>query len=116
MIDLPDNSPHLNYLDDDFDSEFDTSPGLQFPHCDQRIVHRPTECELCDVYPERQSLREAWGIAFTGHWEDDLESHYGHACGVMIQRRKIQCPSERDRPVETIHRWPGNRPTQDNRT
>jgi len=39
----------------------------QFPHCDQRVLHALGECEYCDRHPEWQALREAWGIAFTGH-------------------------------------------------
>jgi hypothetical protein len=39
----------------------------QFPHCDQRVLHAPGECEYCDRHPDWQALRKAWGIAFTGH-------------------------------------------------
>jgi len=37
------------------------------PHCDSRVLHAPGECEFCDQRPEWQALRQAWGIAFTGH-------------------------------------------------
>lgn len=67
----------------------------QFPHCDQRVLHAPGECEYCDRRPDWQALRLAWGIAFTGWVPDENE---------------IQCPSEKVRSIETINRWPGNRP------
>jgi hypothetical protein len=45
----------------------------QFPHCDQRILHAPGECEYCDHRPVWQALRLAWGIAFTGYEPDGTE-------------------------------------------
>ena len=39
----------------------------QFPHCDQRILHAPGECNYRDGQPLWQELRRSWGIAFTGH-------------------------------------------------
>lgn len=39
---------------------------MQFPHCDQRVLHAKGRCEFCDRHPDWQKLREAWGIAFTG--------------------------------------------------
>ncbi len=39
----------------------------QFPHCDSRVLHRRGECKYCDTHPDWQELRQAWGIAFTGH-------------------------------------------------
>jgi hypothetical protein len=47
------------------------------------------------MYPQWQEARQLWGIAFTGHEPAD-----GEMC----------CPSQLRRPVETINRWPGNRP------
>lgn len=43
-----------------------TLPFPQFPHCDQRILHAPGECQHCDYHGEWQALRIAWGICFTG--------------------------------------------------
>jgi hypothetical protein len=40
---------------------------IQFPHCDQRILHALGECQFCDLHPEWQHLRLMWGIAFTGY-------------------------------------------------
>jgi hypothetical protein len=70
----------------------------EMPHCDQRVLHAPGECEYCDAYPEWQRARVMWGIAFTGHSLDDptLEP----------------CPSELGRSVETQELWPGNRPKE----
>lgn len=65
----------------------------QFPHCDQRVLHAPGECEYCDLHPEWQALRISWGISFTGHDDGDLV-----------------CPATVRRDVETIHRWSGNQP------
>jgi hypothetical protein len=45
----------------------------QYPHCDQRILHAPGECEFCDKHPEWQSLRRGWGIAFTGYEPEEKE-------------------------------------------
>lgn len=45
----------------------------QFPHCDARILHAPSECKFCDAHPDWQSLRMSWGIAFTGYEPEDKE-------------------------------------------
>jgi len=64
----------------------------QFPHCDQRILHAPGECEHCDKQKDWQALRAAWGIAFTG-WEPE---------GV-----ELPCPADHARGNK--HKlWPGN--------
>jgi hypothetical protein len=70
----------------------------QFPHCDQRVLHAPTECEFCDRHPDWQALRQAWGIAFTGYEPDDKE---------------LPCPATA-RSLTTVQRWPGNRPSPQN--
>ena len=44
-----------------------------FPHCDQRILHRPGTCRYCDMNPEWQELRIAWGIAFSGEEPDNTQ-------------------------------------------
>lgn len=54
----------------------------RFPHCDQRILHSPGECEFCDMNPEWQQLRKAWGIAFTGH----VPASEGDRCGVLLPK------------------------------
>lgn len=64
----------------------------QFPHCDQRILHAPGECEYCDGHPEWQALRSAWGIAFTG-W--------------VPEGKELPCPADYSRG--DVHKlWPGN--------
>jgi hypothetical protein len=45
----------------------------QFPHCDQRILHAPGECEYCDEHSDWQALRQAWQIAFTGYVPENTE-------------------------------------------
>ena len=71
---------------------------MQFPHCDQRVLHAPGECEYCDRRPEWQELRLAWGIAFTGH---------------AAIAPELPCPADYARPPGSAadHRlWPGNTP------
>ena len=67
----------------------------QFPHCDSRILHAPGECVYCDMNPGWQELRQAWGIAFTGHLPDP-ES------GIVM------CPTDYNR--DNYNQWPGNTP------
>lgn len=66
------------------------------PHCDSAVLHAPGECEYCDAYPEFQKARKMWGIAFTGQPPTD--------------EQPLLCPSEVRRDLDTINRWPGNRP------
>jgi hypothetical protein len=75
----------------------------QFPHCDARILHAPGECRFCDDCPMWQELREAWGIAFTGHSDE-----------ITGQHPVLPCPADfAPRPATPgDHRlWGGNRPT-----
>lgn len=72
----------------------------QFPHCDQRVLHAPGECEFCDKHPAWQALRMAWGIAFTGYEAENGE---------------LGCPSEARRPLSIINKWPGNQPSEQSR-
>ena len=65
------------------------------PHCDQRVLHAPGECAYCDKHPDWQALRQLWCIAFTGYEPEGNE---------------VKCPSEQARNIETINKWPGNRP------
>lgn len=67
----------------------------QFPHCDQRVLHAPGECEYCDKHPEWQALRAAWGIVFTGYEPEVNE---------------LPCPATKVRPLSTINEWIGNVP------
>jgi hypothetical protein len=69
----------------------------QFPHCDQRILHKPGACSYCDGHPLWQQLRDAWGVAFTG------EAPVGD---------QVPCPADYARPPsgDADHRrWGGNR-------
>ena len=69
-----------------------------FPHCDARILHAPAECTYCARYPDLHALREAWGIAHTGHTPVGDE---------------MPCPADHARPAGSSsdhRRWPGNRP------
>lgn len=64
----------------------------QFPHCDQRVLHAPGECRYCDMHPEWQALRMAWGISFTGYEPDGKE---------------LPCPATHARG-DGVNRWHGN--------
>ena len=64
----------------------------QFPHCDQRILHSPGECEYCDKHPDWQALRIHWGVAFTGYTPDGKE---------------LPCPADYARG-ESHTKWFGN--------
>ena len=64
----------------------------RFPHCDQRILHAPHECEYCDHYGEWQALRVAWGICFTGYTPDGTE---------------LPCPADHARG-DNHTKWGGN--------
>lgn len=76
----------------------------QFPHCDQRILHAPGECEFCDAHPEWQELRESWGIAFTGHSYDKDGKLFVDEYGNVQQA----CPAEANRGMKSINSWGGN--------
>lgn len=116
-----------------------TMPIDSFPHCDQAVLHAPGECEYCDGCPEWQSLREAWGIAFTGHvpqaslpecgekcsWGSGREwkcrQPAGHAAGEnptihspQPHHELLPCPADAARPAGSSadhRRWGGNKPT-----
>ncbi len=45
----------------------------QYPHCDQRVLHAPGECEFCDAHPQWQQLRIDWSICFTGYEPEGTE-------------------------------------------
>ncbi len=66
---------------------------MKFPHCDPGILHAPEDgCKWCNE-SGLQDLREVWKINFTGHHDPD----------------KVTCPAERDRPLDSINKWGGNR-------
>ena len=64
-----------------------------FPHCDPRILHAPEECELCDMHPDWQILRQTWNIAFTGYEPEGTG---------------LPCPADYARG-STHTNWQGNR-------
>lgn len=65
------------------------------PHCDASVVHAPGECRYCDDRPDLQAIRDAWGIAYTGHAPAD---------------HQVPCPSDARRGQGQAHRWTGNAP------
>lgn len=66
----------------------------RYPHCDQRVLHAPSECQYCDAFPERQALRQAWGICFTGYEPEGAE---------------LPCPADFARPGGLCEKWSGNK-------
>jgi hypothetical protein len=73
-------------------AKLDISRAGQFPHCDQRILHAPLECQYCDMHPDWQALRAAWGIAFTGYTPEGTE---------------LPCPADHARG-DSHKKWHGN--------
>jgi len=71
---------------------------VQFPHCDQAVLHAPAECKYCDMHSDWQQLRIYWGIAFTGH---------------LAEKRQLPCPSDFNRGLAGAHIWAGNIPRPD---
>lgn len=121
-------------------TQAETVTGLpQAPHCDQRVLHAPGECEFCDARPEWQALRQAWGIAFTGHVPRASLPECGASCSWGAGRRwkcrqakghdegenptvhspqpeyeAMPCPADAARPQGSSgdhRRWGGNKPT-----
>lgn len=39
---------------------------MNFPHWNPAILHAPGTCQACDQHPGLHTVREAWGIAYTG--------------------------------------------------
>lgn len=62
------------------------------PHCDQRVLHAPGECEVCDLCPELQAERDALDVCFSGKTD-----------------RRWPCPADEARGA-AHQRWHGNRP------
>lgn len=68
----------------------------RFPHCDERVLHAPYECSICDEYASAaQNARINRGINFTGHTDAN----------------KTLCPADIARGLNGAHVWHGNRPT-----
>jgi hypothetical protein len=70
----------------------DPEAFMQTPHCDQRVLHAPGECEFCDEKPSWQAARKVWGIDFTGDHKDG----------------NLPCPAQTKRSLDTIEKWEGN--------
>lgn len=73
---------------------YHTEDGI--PHCDQRVLHAPGECAVCDLYPQRQIARVNEQVAFSGH---------------KPRPGQTPCPADEARPPGTPAwhgRWGGN--------
>jgi hypothetical protein len=81
------------------DSDFrrDLLKHAKYPHCDMYVLHKPGQCEYCDLYPQRHVDRITAGINFTG------EKVPGFA----------PCPAEVRRELSTINMWYGNIPKKE---
>lgn len=64
------------------------------PHCDPSILHPKGVCEVCDLYPNWQALRELWQMNCTGEYDT----------------AKAPCPSVYFREVGVRDAWGGNQP------
>jgi hypothetical protein len=42
---------------------------LDFPHPDERVLHRPQTCVSCDRFPQLQGVRHLWRLNFTGEFD-----------------------------------------------
>jgi hypothetical protein len=71
------------------------------PHCDSRVLHAPGECEYCDQRKEWQELRQAWGIAFTGHTPKASLPECGETFDAYGERRR--CRSHKGHPRGGVH-------------
>jgi hypothetical protein len=76
----------------------------QLPHCDQRVLHAPGKCTVCDGFPMLQEIRELWQIAFTGEKPVDLAENRWTTRGPVLP-----CPAEYLRG-KNAEAWSGNRP------
>ena len=75
---------------------YEDGTTITFPHCDQRVLHAPGECQHCDMHPQWQELRQAWGICFTGY---------------EPEAKELPCPADFARPGGLCQVWSGNKPT-----
>lgn len=90
---------------------------MEFPHCDQRVLHPRGACRYCDMHPEWQELREKWGIAFTGQspglvLESGGVRQYTITMAEGEHRALLPCPADFNRPPtgegSDHRRWAGN--------
>lgn len=72
---------------------------MQYPHCDQRILHAPGECRYCDELPDWQELRQSWCMAFSGHPPEHGQTACPADLAVLYGERG------------DYNRWDGNRPS-----
>jgi hypothetical protein len=109
---------------------------MQFPHCDGRILHAPGVCTYCDMHPEWQELRLAWGINFTGEeheytkhireelkdveegrlprgtmrsWES-FQKFKDYVESSKEHYRMLPCPAMYNRSQQSLDSWGGNVP------
>jgi hypothetical protein len=71
---------------------------MRFPHCDERVLHAPGECQYCDHHPDWQQLRHVWNIAYSGHSPESGETACPVDLAVMWEERG------------DYNKWYGNRP------
>ena len=84
-------------MNEDFDldiyDEFLENGGA-FPHCDAMVLHKPGNCQYCDMYPMKQLDRMESNTNFS----DENDS------------TKLPCPSTYARSAEVRDKWIGNTP------
>lgn len=82
----------------------------QYPHCDPRILHAPGTCDVCDMHPDWQELREHWQIAFTGQTPKPLAEPSWSSEGPVLP-----CPADLIRGKSHAI-WGGNRAVKETKT
>jgi len=94
---IPERLRDEEITDDDDVYKFGVGNGqYMFPHCDSFVLHLAKECAYCRKAVTLQKDREEAGVSNTGH-----------------TNRPHPCPSTQMRKLETIHRWGGNTPAEE---
>jgi len=60
---------------------------IPYPHPDPLVLHRPSSCWVCDLYPQEQVFRSLLGINYTGEYDPT----------------KLSCPAEKRRTLADIN-------------
>ncbi len=82
--------------------------GVQYPHCDWRILHSPGVCAFCDEHSDWQQERIALKVLFTDDPENQTLVNHVLSTGRLLDDRK-PCPGFTMRGA-SIHNWGGNTP------
>lgn len=86
----------------EFSADYPQPPygNVQYPHCDQWILHSPGVCIYCDTHEDWQRDRIRWAVAFSDTPDDEVKA-----------KSLTPCPSTLRRSAEVRDRWGGNTPS-----